>query len=220
MRTYDPAGLSGDSRASERVGAAYAQCQASITTIEVVALYLGADEDQLNTIQEGFEALVERYHGRQMLFKWMAHQLQAVLLEGRDPLSYPEFLQNMAAAGQFDLSRPERRHTVSYLESIDGHLPVPPPEYFQEVASAEDMSLVLDASQLVLLQQLSVEDSRANEVAVQPTDLAVMLASNPIPAALLCSEAWSTAFEGPRLSVDGLYSFLDGEFSYQLTETG
>ena len=75
-RTYDPAGISGDPHASERIGPSCSRTQCAITLAELVAGLHGAGVAQLTQLQEKLLPLVARYHGRQALFQWMFVQIQ------------------------------------------------------------------------------------------------------------------------------------------------
>ena len=82
-RTYDPAGMTGDPHASERIGPSCSRTQSAITIAELVAVLHGASADQLDQLQEKLRPLIERYHGRLALFDWMLLQIQETVIENK-----------------------------------------------------------------------------------------------------------------------------------------
>ena len=82
-RTYDPAGISGDPHASERIGPSCSRTQCAITLAELVAGLHGAGVAQLTQMQEQLLPLVTRYHGRQALFQWMLTQIQDTVFSNK-----------------------------------------------------------------------------------------------------------------------------------------
>lgn len=139
-RTYDPAGMSGDPHASERIGGSCSKAQLLITTAQLTALKLGADSIGLQALQDVCRPNIDRYHGRAGLFDYMFQQLSDVCIHRRSPPSYPEFLK----------SKPEHTtgevhaHTRAYLESFDAGNPRPPYQYFAKQAAKEDMEKVFN----------------------------------------------------------------------------
>ncbi len=75
-RTYDPAGMTGDPHASERIGPSCSRTQAAITLGQIMAALHGADQTALEDLQEKLRPLVNRYHGRETLFDWMLLQIK------------------------------------------------------------------------------------------------------------------------------------------------
>ena len=82
-RTYDPAGMTGDPHASERIGPSCSRTQAAITLSQLKAIHVGATLDQVGALQEVFRPLVSRYHGRIALFDWMFLQIQETVFDKR-----------------------------------------------------------------------------------------------------------------------------------------
>lgn len=80
-RTYDPAGISGDPHASERIGPSCSRTQMAITLAELVTALHGGGVAELNQLQEKLLPLVTRYHGRQVLFQWMSMQIREVIFD-------------------------------------------------------------------------------------------------------------------------------------------
>lgn len=86
-RTYDPAGITGDPHASERIGPSCSRTQVAITIAQLVAALHGTRLDQLVELQEVLRPLIVRYHGRVPLFDWMFLQIREAVLENK----YVEF---------------------------------------------------------------------------------------------------------------------------------
>ena len=80
-RTYDPAGISGDPHASERIGPSCSRTQIAITLAELVAALHGGGVAELGQLQENLLPLIARYHGRQTLFQWMFVQIKDAIFE-------------------------------------------------------------------------------------------------------------------------------------------
>lgn len=82
-RTYDPAGMTGDPHASERIGPSCSRTQTAITLSQLVAAANGATLEQVNEVQEACRPLIVRYHGRVALFDWMFLQIQETVFKKR-----------------------------------------------------------------------------------------------------------------------------------------
>ena len=82
-RSYDPAGMSGDPHASERIGPSCSRAQAAITLAQIMAALYGAKEDQVEELQEKLRPLITRYHGREALFDWMLLQIQEAIYQNK-----------------------------------------------------------------------------------------------------------------------------------------
>lgn len=82
-RTYDPAGITGDPHASERIGPSCSRSQAAISLAQLVALLHGANREQVGVLQEQLRPLIRRYHGREVLFDWMLQQIQDAIFDHR-----------------------------------------------------------------------------------------------------------------------------------------
>ena len=82
-RTYDPAGITGDPHASERIGPSCSRTQAAISLAQLVAVLRGADREQMSVLQEQLRPLILRYHGREVLFDWMLQQIQDAIFDHR-----------------------------------------------------------------------------------------------------------------------------------------
>ena len=82
-RTYDPAGMTGDPHASERIGPSCSRTQAAITLSQLTAVRVGATLEQVRAIQEACRPLISRYHGRIALFDWVFLQIQETVFDKR-----------------------------------------------------------------------------------------------------------------------------------------
>ncbi|GAB5370153.1 hypothetical protein AAMO2058_001467600 [Amorphochlora amoebiformis] len=134
LKTYDPAGRTGDSHASEAVGASCTRFQGAISTAQIFAAVNGGGSAAIQKIQEEARPLLERFHGRSALFEWMQHQVQSVFVDYEEPLEYPAYIQSyFIETGRLDLSDPRHRHTARYMESFMQGLAYPPPEYFEKL---------------------------------------------------------------------------------------
>ena len=140
VRTYDPAGATGDRHASERVGASCAVAQAMITIAQLAAAALGAGRDGVGALQGAFADAVRCYHGRDTLFAFMHAQVVAACFDQVACVSYPDFIRARVERAQLDLcaGARARAHTQTYL--LQGPCPcVPPPAYHLKVAQKDDV---------------------------------------------------------------------------------
>lgn len=83
VRTYDPAGKSGDPHASERIGPSCFRTQTAITVAQLVAAHHGASIDSLKEMQCKLRHMISKYHGREVLFDWMFLQIQESIYKKR-----------------------------------------------------------------------------------------------------------------------------------------
>lgn len=135
-RTYDPAGMSDDPHQSERVGGSCAKTQLMITIAELHALKFGATPEQVKReIQDVFEPIIARYHGRLTMFEYMWHQIEQIW-HHQTPLSYPAFVARQVCQGRLNIQHPERMHTRKFLASFYAGEPKPPIEYFRKLAES------------------------------------------------------------------------------------
>eukprot|EP00300_Choanocystis_sp_HF-7_P024690 c2620_g1_i1.p1 GENE.c2620_g1_i1~~c2620_g1_i1.p1 ORF type:complete len:521 (+),score=123.13 c2620_g1_i1:92-1564(+) len=128
--TYDAAGKSGDSFSSERISAATAESLAALIGLQVFAASVGMSELQLDEIHACFSPVIE-HHRRGTLARWISQQVVDVMLYGRDPPSYAEFIQGEVKDGVLDLSLAQHAHTREYLESFQAGRPVVPQQYYK-----------------------------------------------------------------------------------------
>jgi len=156
-RTYDPAGTSGDPHASERIGGSCSQTQMAITAVQVFAALRGASVEGVRVIQDAFAPLIERYHGRITLFRWMFNQVKQTVFDQTFVTPYPEFIRQEIAAGRLSVDEDERAHSRTYLSSWERGEPVPPIQYYRKLAAKEDMKSVLDQDTFRVLSSLISE---------------------------------------------------------------
>lgn len=122
-------------------------------------------------MQEKTRPLILRYHGRELLFDWMAQQVSEAIYQNRDVTPYPDFLQQRLADGKVshtledhDLSLtpytyqlvlgPGREHTQAYLDSYRAGTPIPPVQYYRKVAAKDKPSELLSRDQLTAFNTL------------------------------------------------------------------
>ena len=150
VNSYDPGGRTGDVHASEAVGG---DCQMTITAISVVvvmALMLGADEQQIRTMQDACAPLIEALHGRTTAVNWVVLQcLEAFLYESGSGnpqnivSTYPNFLLALKGGNGSDTERwrkwtgKQHAHTRMYLKAFErgggGDAAVLPPQFFEKL---------------------------------------------------------------------------------------
>lgn len=150
VNSYDPGGRTGDAHASEAVGG---DCQMTLTAISVVvmfALMLGADEQQIRTMQDACAPLIEALHGRTTAVNWVILQcLEAFLYESGsgNPRSivstYPSFLLEFEGGNGRSTRRwrkwtgKQHAHTRAYLKAFvhggGGDAAVLPPQFFEKL---------------------------------------------------------------------------------------
>lgn len=51
-------------------------------------------------MQENTRPLILRYHGRELLFDWMAQQVSEAIYQNRDVTPYPDFIQQRVEGGK------------------------------------------------------------------------------------------------------------------------
>lgn len=144
-RSYDPAGMTGDPHASERIGASCAAVQLAITLAQLAALNRGATLDQVKMIQDDMRKLIVRYHGRVVLFEWMYDQIKKIVNK-KEVLPYPQFILEQVELKMMDLNKSNRKHTQKYLDSYkkDGDA-YPSIEYYKKVIGKESsLSNIVD----------------------------------------------------------------------------
>mmetsp|Transcript_1196 Transcript_1196/g.2757 ORF Transcript_1196/g.2757 Transcript_1196/m.2757 type:complete len:750 (-) Transcript_1196:1630-3879(-) len=135
LKTYDPAGRTGDPHASEAIGASCTRFQGFISSSQIFSAIHGGGSKAIQIIQERARPILERYHGRNALYEWMQHQVQSVFVDFEEPMEYPTFIQTyFVETGVIDLENPAQKHTASYLQSFFSGTPYPPPEYFEKLA--------------------------------------------------------------------------------------
>lgn len=167
--TYDPAGVTGDAHASERIGKSCACTQLAITGAMLHAANLGASLENLELIQKETRDVIRRYHGRLTLWKYMLLQIQRAVYEQREAPPYPEFVLAAIRMGEIDpkeISQKRMRHTRAFLQNWVTDDPQPPLEYFKKVSS-KDKNGVLpeDVQQWLITREKSEPPSATNLLA-------------------------------------------------------
>lgn len=144
VNSYDPGGRTGDAHASEAVGS---DCQMTITAISVVVIYallLGADEQQIRSLQDSCTPVIEALHGRITAVSWVVLQcLEAFLYEAgsgnpRNIVStYPDFLLQLKGGKVKGWSGKQYKHTRVYLKAFEhgggGDAAMLPPQFFAKL---------------------------------------------------------------------------------------
>jgi hypothetical protein len=146
-RTYDPAGITGDPHASERVGPSCSRTQLAVTVSQLVAAARGGLAHDVGLIQEKTGPLILRYHGRESLFDWMAQQVCEAVFQDKEVTPYPDFLLQRVAEGKLVVGAGQE-HTQAYLDSYAAGKPRPPPQYYRKVASKDNPGQLLSGKEL------------------------------------------------------------------------
>jgi hypothetical protein len=152
-RTYDPAGITGDPHASERIGPSCSRTQLAVSLSQLVAAARGALPADISLIQEKTRPLIQRYHGREALFDWIVQQICDAVFHNKEVTPYPDFLQQRVTEGKLELG-PGREHTKVYLESYAAGKPRPPVQYYRKVAAKDKPSQLLSGEELARFNAL------------------------------------------------------------------
>lgn len=155
-RTYDPAGMTGDPHASERIGPSCSRTQMGITLSELFAAQKGAELKQIGAMQEKLAPMITRYHGREFLFQWMKLQIEEAIYKNKDVTPYPEYLKEEIRAGRLVLNA-SREHTRAYLQAYNDGNPHPPIHYFRKVAKKDKVEEIFQAQDLEKFQKIVAE---------------------------------------------------------------
>ncbi len=143
----------GDPHASERIGPSCSRTQMAITVAQLVAAQSGASCSQINLIQENVLPLVQRYHGRETLLKWMTLQVQETVLKNQEVTPYAEFIKEEIRTNNLDLNH-AREHTKVYLESYNSGHARPPLQYYQKVAKKDKVVELFSAEDLAKFESI------------------------------------------------------------------
>jgi glutaredoxin len=132
--TFDPAGITGDSHSSERIGPSCARVQTSISIAQLFVLQHGGTQADADSIQDASDSMIHSYNGRLCQWKWMRQQIrEACVEEAAEVTPFPQYIQSLVDSGEVDLSWPNRTGTREYLESYAKGKPIPPMSYFLKV---------------------------------------------------------------------------------------
>eukprot|EP00041_Stephanoeca_diplocostata_P024519 m.623601 g.623601 ORF g.623601 m.623601 type:complete len:339 (-) comp22545_c0_seq28:1035-2051(-) len=162
-RTYDPTGRSGDTHASERIGASCANAQTLLTAASLVVAQHGGNSVAIDRLHAACQHLIERYHGRMALMEYMRQQVIAVAVDAScDEVSFAEFVASRIGQYKGDV---RHEHTRKYhMSYVAGPTAQPPVEFFEKIAAKEDVQQSMSAAQhrafVDLLSRKSLTDSR------------------------------------------------------------
>lgn len=137
----------GDPHASERIGPSCSRTQGAITIAQLVASLKGAELEQINAMQEKLLPLVNRYHGRAILFDWMKQQIEDAIYKKQDVTPYPEFIKTLVRNNAIELND-TRTHTKEYLFSYNRGLAHPPVHYYRKVAKKDKVEELFSGEDL------------------------------------------------------------------------
>ena len=145
--------IAGDPHASERIGPSCSRTQAAISFAQLVAASNGADDRQINLIQDSVLPLIVRYHGRESLFKWMKLQIEEAVLKDQDVTPYPEFIKQQIREGKLQLND-AREHTRVYLDSYNRGRAQPPVQYYRKVSKKDKVADIFSAEDLTKFKEI------------------------------------------------------------------
>ena len=145
--------FAGDPHASERIGPSCSRTQVAVTLAQLVAAQSGADSNQIGLIQDKVLPLVQRYHGRLTLLKWMTLQIEEAVFNNRDVTPYPEFLKEEVVKGDLELTA-AREHTRKYLEYYNHGQARPPVQYYQKVSKKDKVTELFSAEELAQFNKI------------------------------------------------------------------
>lgn len=146
--------LLGDPHASERIGPSCSRTQVGISVAELAAALKGAELEQVHKLHDQIRKIVLRYHGREVLFDWMALQVEDAVYRNSDVTPYPEYIKTLMREGKFEVSGPSREHTREYLESYNRGLPHPPVHYYRKVAKKDKVEEILTEQELAVFTKI------------------------------------------------------------------
>eukprot|EP00043_Microstomoeca_roanoka_P018764 m.204225 g.204225 ORF g.204225 m.204225 type:complete len:726 (-) comp16882_c4_seq5:242-2419(-) len=150
IRTYDPAGISGDIHASERVDKEFAEFQLGVFTSLVFAALHGASQAQLSALHEAFEPLMARFYGRHTLYQWIYHQVTTAMLMTTTPLSYAAYIKKTGVADSIPRSAGSHLHV--FLLTLEAGRPHFPATYLAKCFKEENLGAVLSLREARLLE--------------------------------------------------------------------
>lgn len=132
--TFDPAGITGDSHASERIGPSCARVQTAINVAQLYALQKGGSAADVDAIQDASEEIIFWFNGRLSQWKWCRQQIrEACELKKAEVTPYPVFIRELAEKGELNLEFENRAPTREFLETFEQGGSVPPMAFFVKV---------------------------------------------------------------------------------------
>ena len=130
--TFDPAGITGDSHSSERIGPSCARVQTAVTVAQLFVLQHGGTQADIDAVQQASAPMINAYNGRLCQWKWMRQQVREVGA-GSEVTPYPAFLQGLVDSGELNVEPENRAMTREFLQGYKAGVPVPPMAYFLKV---------------------------------------------------------------------------------------
>jgi len=135
--SFDPAGITGDPHASERVGPACDRLQVALTLAQLFVLQREGTKEDLESLQSASSELIHWFSGRLSLWAWMHHQVEAACFDLVEPTPYPLFLQGLIERGVLNLEPDNRLHTREYLTSFQAGQTMVPEAYLKKVGTKD-----------------------------------------------------------------------------------
>ncbi|EGD72419.1 hypothetical protein PTSG_00439 [Salpingoeca rosetta] len=182
VRTYDIAGKTGGTRASERVGEADVRFLSSVIVCELVAALHSATAAELDVMSAAFAEMNTAFHGRPTLAAWLHNQVVRSMCGAEhattsthdtkvtdaehsadmtEAASYALFLRSTRDVSQLS----PQAHLTAYLASLDAGSPQPPLAFLATCFRAENLGKVLPLAQARLLETLVREMDEQGETA-------------------------------------------------------
>lgn len=143
----------GDPHASERIGPSCSRTQIGICTAELMATLKGAELKQINSLHEQTRPVIQRYHGREVLFDWMKLQVEEAVYAKANVTPYPEYIKALMRSEKFELTK-AREHTKAYLDSYDQGLAHPPVHYYRKVAKKDKVEDLLSTEDMTAFKKI------------------------------------------------------------------
>ncbi len=143
----------GDPHASERIGPSCSRTQIGISIAELTSALKGARLDQVNDLHSKILPLVERYHGRKILFDWMKCQVEDAIYRKTEVTPYPEYIKALILNKEIELNE-SREHTKAYLQAYNKGAPHPPIQYFRKVAKKDKVEEILTEDNLATFKNI------------------------------------------------------------------
>jgi hypothetical protein len=120
---------------------------------ELTAALTAVELDQVNTLHDVVHPVMERYHGREVLFDWMKLQVEEAVYNNTDVTPYPEYIKTLLRDGKLVLQE-SQEHTRAYLESYNRGLAHPPVQYYRKVQMKDNVNEILEGKQLAVFTNL------------------------------------------------------------------
>ena len=118
-----------------------------------MAALKGAKLDQINDMHKLTKVVIQRYHGRDVLFDWMKLQVEEAVYNKATVTPYPEYIKSLIRSGDVELSA-AREHTKAYLDSYNKGQAHPPVHYFRKVAKKDKVEDLLSGEYLTTFNKI------------------------------------------------------------------